>query len=103
MLKIENNATANEVRWILSGRLVGPWVAELRSIWDLVRSRYSARRSVVDLTDVTLIDSRGEELLGDLRDEGAELVAKGLYTKHLLENLKSHRVPATNRVAKDVS
>jgi len=44
---------------------------------------------VIDLSDVTLIDKSGESLLGELRDEGAEFVATGVYTKHLLENLKS--------------
>lgn len=89
MLKITNNATVNEDRWILCGQLAGPWVAELRSNWDQVRDPSRGRRHVIDLSDVTLIDTRGESLLGELRDEGAEFVATGVYTKHLLENLKS--------------
>src|SRR5258707_15620139 len=89
MLKITNNATANEDRWILSGQLAGPWVAELRSNWDQVRDRSRGRRYVIDLSDLTLIDKSGESLLGELRGEGAEFVARGVYTKHLLENLKS--------------
>ena len=89
MLKITNSATVNEVRWILCGQLAGPWVAELRSNWDQVRDPSRGRRYVIDLSDVTLIDKSGESLLGELRDEGAEFVATGVYTKHLLENLKS--------------
>jgi hypothetical protein len=64
-------------------------VAELRSNWDQVRERWSGRRYVIDLSDVILIDEKGEELLGELRDEGAEFVARGVYIKHLLETLKS--------------
>ena len=89
MLKITNSATVNEDRWILCGQLAGPWVAELRSNWAQVRDPSRGRRYVIDLSDVTLIDTRGESLLGELRDEGAEFVATGVYTKHLLENLKS--------------
>jgi anti-anti-sigma regulatory factor len=89
MLKITNRATVNEDRWILSGQLAGLWVAELRSNWDQVRDRSRGRKCVIDLSDVTLIDRSGEGLLGKLRDEGAELVAKGVYTRHLLENLRS--------------
>ena len=89
MLKITNNATANENRWTLSGQLAGPWVAELRSNWDQVRNRFRGRRHVIDLSDVTLIDFSGERLLAELRDEGAEFVARGVYFQHLLENLKS--------------
>ena len=88
MLKIINTSTANEDRWFLSGQLAGPWVAELRSNWDQVCDRSRGRRYVIDLSDVTVIDKRGEGLLAELRDEGAELVARGVYTRHLLENLK---------------
>ena len=93
MLKITNNAAVNEERWILSGQLAGPWVAELRSNWDQVRDRSGSRRYVIDLSDVTLIDEPGERLLGELRDEGAEFVAKGVYTRHILENLTSKEQP----------
>ena len=89
MLKITNSGTVDEERWILCGQLAGPWVAELRSNWDQVRDRSGSRRYVIDLSDVTLIDGSGEGLLGELRNEGAEFVAKGVYTKHILENLKS--------------
>ena len=89
MLKITNSATVDEERWILSGQLAGAWVAELRSNWEQVRGRSGGRRYVIDLRDVTLIDESGEGLLGELRNEGAEFVAKGVYTKHILENLKS--------------
>jgi len=87
MLKITNSATFNEQRWTLSGQLAGPWVAELRANWDQVCDRTRGRRHVIDLNEVTLIDERGKELLGELRNEGVEFVARGVYTCHLLENL----------------
>ena len=90
MLKIVNSATVNEERWILSGQLAGPWVPELRSNWDQVRDRSCGRKYVIDLSDVTLIDESGEGLLGELRGEGAELVARGIYIKHLLQNIGSN-------------
>jgi hypothetical protein len=89
MLKITHSATMNEDRWILCGQLARLWVSELRSSWDQVRDLSRGRRYVIDLRDVTHIDERGEELLGELRDEGAEFVARGVYVKHLVENLKS--------------
>jgi hypothetical protein len=89
MLKITNSTTVNEDRWTLCGQLAGLWVAEFRSNWAQVRDRSRGRRHVIDLSDVTLIDERGEGLLRELKDEGAEFVAKGVYTKHLLENLKN--------------
>jgi len=88
MLRISNRTTAEEVRWVLCGRLAGPWVGELRSTWDQAREWSRDRRHVIDLSDVTSIDERGEALLGKLKDEGAEFLARGVYTRHLLENLK---------------
>jgi hypothetical protein len=88
MLRITNSATVDEERWILCGRLAGLWVAELRSNWDQVRARSPGRRCVIDLSDVTFINEDGEGLLGELRDEGAEFVARGVCNRHLLENLK---------------
>ena len=88
MLKISNRTTAVQVRWVLCGRLCGPWVGELRSNWDQARDWSRDRKHVIDLSDVTSIDERGEALLCELKNEGAELLAKGVYTRHLLENLK---------------
>jgi len=92
MLKITNSATDNEERWTLCGQLSGQWVAELRSNWDEVREWSRGRSYVIDLSDVTRIDGSGERLLGELRDEGAEFVARGVYTRHLLENLRNNKV-----------
>lgn len=93
MLKITNSSTVDEEIWILSGQLAGSWVAELRSNWGQVRDRSGGRRYVIDLRDVTLIDESGEGLLRELRNDGAEFVAKGVYTKHILENLKNNEEP----------
>jgi len=91
MLKITNSATGNEERWILCGRLAGPWVAELRSSWAQSRDGSRGRRCVIDLRDVTFIDESGEGLLGEMREQGAEFVARGVVAKHLLESLKDSK------------
>ncbi len=88
MLRISNRATAEEVRWVLCGRLAGPWVGELRSCWEQAREWSRDRRHVIDLGDVTSIDERGEALLGELKDQGVEFLARGVYIRHLLDNLK---------------
>jgi hypothetical protein len=46
---------------------------------------------VVDLSDVTFIDERGEMLLSKMRGDGAEFVATGVETKHMLENLNGRQ------------
>ena len=89
MLKITVTETQTENRWILHGRLVGPWVRELRTCWKKKHRTESGQRCVVDLNDVTFIDKSGERLLRAMSKKGAELVANGMYTKHVLEKVKT--------------
>jgi hypothetical protein len=42
----------------------------------------------VELNDVTFIDKGAEKLLRAMSREGAQFIANGLYTKHVLEGLK---------------
>jgi hypothetical protein len=89
VLKITMNETPTEQRWILQGRLVGPWVDELRTNWKTAHRDKSGRTCVVDLSDVTFIDKAGERLLRAISKKGAHLVASGIYTKWVLEKVKS--------------
>jgi len=88
MLRITHAQTETEQRWTLCGRLTRPWVAELRACWERGRQVRVNARTVVDLRDVTFIDESGEKLLSEMRSHGAEFIAAGVETKHLLKNLK---------------
>ena len=88
MLKITITETQTGSRWVLQGRLAGPWVGELRKCWKTEQRAKSWTRCVVDLNDVTCIDKAGERLLRALSKKGVELVASGMYTKHLIEKLR---------------
>ena len=89
MLKITITETETETRWILQGKLVGPWVHELKSSWKKRHRTQTGKGCVVDLNDVTSIDKSGERLLRAMSKRGAQLMANGIYTKHLLDKLKS--------------
>jgi len=89
MLKIINTGTVDEQRWTVCGRLTGRWVDELRSNWQLTRVPSGGPKCVVDISDVTFIDEGGEELLRAMKADGASFVARGVDTKHLLENLRT--------------
>ena len=84
VLKITITETATDRRWILQGRLVGPWVSELRSAWKRAHTSQDKRACVLDLNDVTFIDKNGERLLRAISKKGAQLIANGIYTKHVL-------------------
>lgn len=87
MLKITITETAKEMRWTLQGRLVAPWVRELRKSWNAANQTRDGRTPVVDLNDVTLIDASGEKLLRTMAREGVQLIGNGVIMKNLLEEL----------------
>jgi hypothetical protein len=89
MLRITHVETETERRWTLCGQLAGPWVVELRACWDHSRQTGNQAHAVVDLSEVTFIDESGEQLLSEMRSNGAEFVAGGVDTKHLLKHLKA--------------
>jgi hypothetical protein len=76
-------------RWSLQGQLVGQFAAELRSAWRKAQAEEDARTCIVELTEVTSIDRNGEEVLSEIMSHGVEFVASDVYTKHLLQNLRS--------------
>jgi len=98
MLKITMTETPTEARWILQGRLIGPWVRELRIIWRKAIRNHKGRACIVDLNDVTFIDKGAEKLLRAMSREGAQFIADGLYIKHVLEGLKISRHSGLSRI-----
>ena len=88
MLRITIAETLSEQRWTLEGRLVQPWISELKSNWARTETARRERRCVVDLTGVTFIDKSGEKALAELSKEGAKLIATGCYTRHVVHNIE---------------
>ena len=102
MLKITVTETTGERRWVVEGRLVGPWVSEFRATWRRW-GRRDKRTCIIDLNDVTFIDKDGERLLRAMSKKGARLIANGMYIKHLLEHLKKSWIPPAERMGRNSS
>src|SRR6202047_1775698 len=70
----------------------GEWLAvrkeNLCLIPDNIRGA-DKRACIIDLNGVTFIDKSGERLLRAMSKKGAQLIAEGLYIKHVLEQLKN--------------
>ena len=88
MLRITIAETLTEQRWTLEGRLVQPWISELKSNWATTEAARRERKCVVDLTAVTFIDKSGEKALAELFKGGAKLIATGCYTRHVVQNIE---------------
>jgi anti-anti-sigma regulatory factor len=87
MLKITVTNTATAERWILQGRLVAPWVNELKTSWSRAHRAVRRRKCIVNLDEVTFIDKRGERVLRSMSKQGAQLVASDVYIKQVLDRL----------------
>jgi anti-anti-sigma regulatory factor len=87
MLRITTDGTE---KLVLHGQLAGPWVEELKTAWD-------KPLRLVDLTDVTFVDEAGARVLCAMKDAGVRFVARGVDTKHLLEELKRKTTPPLRR------
>ncbi len=87
----------------IEGKPVGvegtPPLGERNESWECYESRSPKhfpnkggarreRKCVVDLTGVTFIDKSGEKALAELSKGGAELIATGCYTRHVVHNIE---------------
>jgi hypothetical protein len=66
-------------------------VAELISTWRASPTCPSSKRRIVDLEQVTSIDKSGEEALSIMIRDGATVLASGVYTRHLVEELLAQK------------
>src|SRR5580693_6792696 len=85
MLRITVAETATEQRWTLEGRLVGPWVGELRTRWNERHRAQNGRTCTVDLSAVTFIDTGGRRLLRIMSKEATQFIATSIYIKRVLD------------------
>ena len=80
-----------EIQWLadgptlkMAGKLVGEWAEEARS---LVTTNVVPKGLIVDLTDVSYIDSSGQRLLIWLGSVGAMFVTTNVYAAAICERL----------------
>jgi hypothetical protein len=99
MLKISIVESRTERRLILEGKLIPPWVAELRTACERASTDLHDRALVVDLKNLTAISQEGENLLIELMNQRVKFRC-GVFTKHLLRGLTRRRlgnIQATGR------
>src|SRR5215472_9038228 len=85
MLRVDVHHSANTLSVKLEGRLTGDDAESTRTLMTRCRD---GMRLVVDLTEVTFIDSVGEEALSFFDRFGAEFVAQTSYTLDVCERLQ---------------
>lgn len=93
MLKISIFDTPNRRRFVLEGKLVAPWAAELSNECRKAAAELRGRELVIELRNVTCIGEDGENVLLELMKEGVRFRSSGVFTKHVMKRLacKSRR------------
>jgi anti-anti-sigma regulatory factor len=93
MLRITTHTAADMLTFQVEGRLVGPWVTELRDCWQKTVASRGQRVARVDLRAVTFVDAAGRELLADLYRQGATLLACDCQMKAIVAEIEQECVP----------
>jgi hypothetical protein len=88
ILTVTVSVAAAEETWILQGRLIWPWVNQLREDWRTARRVADTRTCFVNLSGVTSVDKIGERMLRIMANQGAQFVASSEVAKRVLEKLQ---------------
>jgi hypothetical protein len=88
MLKISIVDNRTQRRLVLEGRLVTPWVAELRTAWNSAKADCDDRELVIDMENVMAVSEEAENILMQMMNEGARFRCRGVLTTHVLQQLK---------------
>ena len=99
MLKISPVDGRTQRRLIVEGKLIAPWVAELKSACEDARADLGGRDLVIEMKHVTTISQEGENVILELINAGIRFRAYGVFTKHVLKRLM-HRASVSGREMK---
>ncbi len=88
MLRITTIETAGQRKLVLEGKLVEPWVTELKKAWQEGNQSLNGHQLVIDLCNVTIISPQAEMILLEMKREGAQFVCDGILNKHLVRQIE---------------
>jgi hypothetical protein len=91
MLKISVVDSRTQRQLVLEGRLIAPWVAELRTAWKSAKAQLDGRELVIDMGNVMVISQEAENILLQMMAQGARFRCSGVLTKHVLQQLMRRR------------
>lgn len=86
MLKITTQTDNGRIVLRLEGKLTSLWTEELDRYWGAV-PKSGRKQTLIDLTEVTFIDSDGKNLLTRMWEQGATFRAAGCLNTSILEEI----------------
>jgi hypothetical protein len=101
MFRISTIESRSQRTLVAEGKLVGPWVAQLRTAWREASDGLEGRKLVINLSNLTLISDDGEDTILDLMKQGAKFSCCGVLNRHVLKELaRKYRGKVWDRVTK---
>jgi anti-anti-sigma regulatory factor len=91
MLRIYIHNEVPVTSFVLEGKLVGPWVEELKQGWESALAANPSRLMLVDLADVSFIDAEGRALLARMRQKGARLLSAGVLINAIVDEIDAQQ------------
>ena len=88
VLRITTRIIAGDVGLFIEGKLAGACVGELERCWRHALNGDSPPPQLVDLTNVSFIDANGKQLLSQMHEQGVRLVANGLMSKFVIDEIE---------------
>lgn len=68
--------------------MVGPWVPELRRVWEETAPQLGTKTLTIDIQEVTYADAGGKEALRDIYAQtDATLIASSPWAQYLAEEI----------------
>ena len=91
MLRIYIHDEVPVTSFVVEGKLVGPWVKELEKCWESASAANPSRAMLVDLADVTFMDSEGKALLARMRRKGVKLLSNGVLINAIVADIEARQ------------
>jgi hypothetical protein len=87
MFKISTIETRSQRTLVVEGKLIEPWIAELGTTWRDAGDGLEGRKLVINLSNLMVISSEGEDAILDLMRQGAKFSCCGVLNRHVLKQL----------------
>ncbi len=87
MMRISITDSQKHRHVVVEGKLVCPWVAELKAACHRAKADLSGRELVVDLRGLMVISQEGENVLLELMNDGVRFQGSGVFTTYVISTI----------------
>lgn len=87
MLRVTVSNSTTSAKLKLEGKIVGPWVDELRTCWLSLVPSLGSHELCLDLRGVSFVDEKGKELLREIYEQShARFLADTPLTQYFADS-----------------